>query len=98
MKYVVQILKDAKALISDPRNWAQGYLSAGESYCMLGAIIQTQKSLPQPFQYNESYHVACDVLESVCGQRVIKYNDAYGRMHSQIMAKFDEAIAKAEGK
>lgn len=105
----VQILKDARALIADEKNWMQGeyvgtqsgnILCAGDPaadcFCSIGAIAHTTKEL---VLYNVEHSKPALILLSCIDDEqtsysVAAFNDAHE--HEEVLALFDRAIARAE--
>lgn len=102
MKPVVQILKDARALIADEKNWTQGALARGPSggvvsykssvavcFCSIGAIERIAKKSTKALQVVEKFY---RILPS--GDGLADFNDSH--THAEVLALFDRAIARAE--
>lgn len=96
-----QILKDARALIADEKNWTQdkvardrrGYSVSPESrravcFCAIGALRKTCVD-------DDSLIYARDVLRDVAKIPITEFNDTH--THAEVIALFDRAIARAEG-
>jgi len=103
----VQILKDARALIADEKNWTRGeYARNARGYwrgvlsedsvcfCSIGAMARSAKTTPREIE-------TCDkILQifSADGLRrvsdLVDFND--GHTHAEVLALFDRAIARAE--
>jgi hypothetical protein len=94
----VEVLKAAKALISDEVRWTKGgnardkdgaHVSAKSKnavcWCMGGAllVIRSNRSSEK-------------LLRQVCGGSIARFNDAPATTHADVMAAFDRAIALAE--
>ncbi len=99
-KTTVQILKDARALIADEKNWTQdkwardrnGDAVAPESpkavcFCSLGALRKASVD-------DDGFCYAREVLRDVTKGSIIDFNDTHG--HAEVLAIFDSAIARAE--
>lgn len=104
----LQILTRARKLLSNPKRWCQ-WTSARDkrglptlplsdnavSFCAYGAIART---------YNGSIGLCRTILDKEAGRiskksgDFVKYNDARGRTHAQILALFDSAIARLKAK
>jgi hypothetical protein len=94
---VLDLLRRARDLISQPGKWHQGdfYSRCRTKVCAHGAIldcggIRSKAFLP-----------ATAILERALLQGwddIAVYNDAPGRTQAEIVALFDRAIAKREGK
>jgi hypothetical protein len=96
----VEILKAAKALITDEKNWAQGCIARSASgeevgalnptacrFCAVGAI--------QKVATDESRIPVIDILRSLAKGSVSFFNDSHS--HAEVLSLFDLAIAHAEG-
>src|SRR5581483_7133830 len=99
---VADVLRKAKALIETPEKWCKGFMVRDGRYCALGALLTANE---KPVTNTEidwcNAKVACGYKEldqvmppEVDTVGVFEYND--GHNHSDVMARFDEAIALAE--
>lgn len=101
MKTALQILKDARALISDPIHWRRGdYITRGPngvtSYCAVGAVNQAcglYDNVRPSNEYSGSRHRAFDCLARYTPGHlaITTFNDMHG--HEDVLALFDAAIA-----
>lgn len=92
----VQILKDARALISDEKNWVKGAyrknIDGRECFCALGAVFKVSASEDVFFQDQLK---AENALALAAGTSwVPEFNDAH--THAEVLTLFDRAIAHAE--
>ena len=102
----LEILKSARELLSVPERWTKGVSAkdkagffidrkseAAHSFCVVGAIGRSN------IDY-DSFDLACDHLRSVqpMVSSLANWNDAPERTHAEVLARFDEAIAKLEEK
>ncbi|MCZ7496292.1 hypothetical protein O8B39_17465 [Agrobacterium rhizogenes] len=97
----VQILKEARALIADEKNWTQGAFARdanGRSeridraicFCSIGAIAKVART-------NLGSPVPAPVLKALgvtAHCRLAQFNDSH--THPEVLALFDRAIARAE--
>ncbi|MBN7804871.1 hypothetical protein JZX86_05770 [Agrobacterium rosae] len=108
MTDTVQILRDARALIADEKNWTQGDYaknSFGHStgvknenancFCAIGALAKVQGISPNDDITGASFLA----LEASGGAEklgfiVARFNDDH--THAEVIALFDRAIARAE--
>jgi len=101
----LEILKAARELLAVPERWCQGVSAkdkagvfvdrkrdTAHSFCIVGAIGRSS------IDY-DSFDLACDHLRSVqpMVSSLANWNDAPGRTHAEVSARFDEAIARLEG-
>ncbi len=99
-------LKAAKALIDKPEKWCQGQIIFQGRYCALGALrmaivgyIDGPYTESQVAPYLKAVHLLSGVFSPnllECEPNVATYNDHHATTHEMLMAKFDEAIARAE--
>jgi hypothetical protein len=96
----LEVLKAARELISDEKRWTQrefsrdadgnplgsDEVSAGVCFCAVGALLRCEGRI-----FSESYEALSESMEAVT---VSYYNDTH--THAEVLAKFDEAIAKLE--
>ncbi len=107
-KTVAQILKEARALIADEKNWTQGDYARSslgnstgvknedaECFCAIGALAKVQGITPNDDITGASY-LALEASggEQTLGFIVARYNDDH--THAEVLALFDRAIARAE--
>ena len=99
----LEILKAARALITDPQHWTTGDyardveghgVGSGSpdavAWCAFGAISAVGRDASR--RHRDS---ADEALRLACGGLVGDANDRYG--HAYILAAYDRAIAKLEG-
>ena len=102
-KSTVEVLREARELISDPSHWTQGALARGidgkasdvmyplgcvVSWCASGACLRVGGLV-------EGYR-ALELLRRAIGSRgAATYNDSH--THAEVLAMFTKAIALAEG-
>lgn len=108
-----RILKKARKLVEDPRNWTQRmyfgkHAPAGcvqstrqeaECYCMQGAVLQAMDLPPRGVQTKEFRKVDNLLVESL-GRfwgSTWVFNDSITTTHPMVLKAFDRAIARAEG-
>lgn len=101
----VQILKEARALIADEKNWTQDSFarnSAGETtepaddeavcYCAIGALAKVARLSPE---CNLPAENLVEEEALMLGWiNVPEFNDNH--THAEVLALFDRAIARAE--
>lgn len=103
MKTTVQILEEARELLSDESRWTQGVVARtmdgkptlvenkeAVCFCSLGAIGK------QSDRYSSLEVKAVRTLQQVVGNGVSCFNDAPERKHSEILEAFDKAIKLAK--
>jgi hypothetical protein len=109
-KLVSEILKDARALITEETAWQRYTLgdSYGGRYCSIGAVYQAYRNAGESFvEETDSQLPALVALRRCIEASGIKgattynaigdlFNDRGATTHADVLAKFDEAIAKAE--
>ena len=101
----VRILKEARALISDEKNWTQDSFarnSAGEKvepaneravcFCAIGALAKAACLAPELDLPAENF--IQDEAYMLGWINVPEFNDNH--THSEVLALFDRAIARAE--
>lgn len=102
MKSAVQVLTEARELLSDENKWTQGWLARDKDgepvderqveavcFCSVGAIYVTSDPFtPVPYS-------ARKYLEAIVGN-VPNWNDHTNRKHSEILEAFDKAIELAK--
>jgi hypothetical protein len=103
MKTALEVLTDARALISDPKHWAQGWFArdmlggavdarspSAECFCALGAL---GRAMGRHFM-DVTGHPAVEILRSVLPiQDISRFNDTHS--HGEILDAFDRAIDAA---
>lgn len=99
----LEILKAARELLAVPERWTTGVLARAHngdevtpssykaaSWCMSGACLKSCMGNDSQFLY------VIDALDlDTC---IPIWNDAPERTHAEVLARFDEAIAKLEEK
>lgn len=98
------VLRRAKELISNRRNWLQHTLMTdakgnevsegpdARKFCAIGALCQAEYELNyRGGARNGPYHR----LEMAMDADIVGFNNARGRKHKDILKRFDEAIAAA---
>lgn len=101
MNEVVQVLTGARALIE--RGWCQGHFMEhfpdGPHYCAVGAIAtalevsDTQFGI-RGFVYDSGVKQLAETVGEGC---VPRWNDALWRTKAEVLAAFDETIARLQG-
>ena len=98
----LEILKAARELLSVPERWTKrvsARATDGKScpidspnatcWCIVGALGKiTDYALPDE---------CTDVLREGLPGSLVSFNDAPERTHAEVLARFDEAIARLEG-
>jgi hypothetical protein len=108
MKTAAQILRDAKALIEDPKHWIKGdfVVYAGTPYVKYcaHAALQEAGEINTP-ENAKAWQIIWSLLPSYGWwsgtppkHTFVTYNDDYTTTHADVMRIFSEAIAVAEGK
>lgn len=105
MKTTVQILEEARELLSDESRWTKGVVARKEngkavlpnhpeaySFCALGVIAK----VADVSTGENLYYPAMSILRNVMGQTITFFNDAPERKHSEVLEAFDKAIALAK--
>lgn len=99
---VVEILKEARKIISDEKNWTQGTFArdaggkaasirVGDCFCSVGAIAKvTDRNLIEPCPRQ-----VLDALGVRSHAELARFNDSH--KHAEVLNLFDLAIARAEG-
>jgi hypothetical protein len=94
------LLRAAKALISDPANWTQDgvYVTADGCMCAQAALNRAFKANDRNCDVSDQ---ACDYLIRVLRKKspyhfVTSYNDASTTTHTDIMNLFDDAATMAD--
>lgn len=103
MKTTVQILEEARELLSDESRWTQGVIARKANgrptiledneavcFCSLGAIGK------QSDRYSSLEVQAVRTLQKAVGTGVSCFNDAPERKHSEVLEAFDKAIELAK--
>lgn len=107
METVSQILKDARALIEDPKRWTQGAFARTATllpigpiqpkatcWCALGAITKVSKERTA-LGHRMSIAIECAIVELPDDFNSIdSFND--NTTHDKVLTLFDRAIARAE--
>lgn len=92
---VADLLRDAKALIADPKDWTRRtYRSLGGQRCAVGALRAAAKRLDDPAIAWSAHALLIDVARSRGFTNVETMNDRSS--HVAVMAAFDQAIRTAE--
>lgn len=101
----VQILKNARALIADEKNWAQKANARDEdgievrvgsdraySFCVIGALFRASDMDGA----KDAREVIRDAISEITGgdRSITRFND--NRAHADVLIAFDRAIARAE--
>lgn len=94
---VVDLLKRAKHIISDPRHWCKDveHRQVGDwfQHCSVGALSLADRGT------NESVLYARRFLDAASGSglvSIVHFNDDPRTTHAMLMMVWDEAIANAE--
>lgn len=104
----LEVLRDARELISDPRCWTKEWFALNACgdrvtsnasdaicFCALGAVRRSMRiELTEDYR---RYIKVVELLENAVGRSVSDFNDAAETTHADVLAAFDEAIAKAQG-
>lgn len=106
-KSIVEVLKEAKQLIQDPKNWIQDYAGQdtygmpvgitacmqGEAicFCSLGALAAVTKD---PVSTARAFFEI--TMETDYEKSVAQFNDNH--THAEVMELWDKVIAAAEAK
>jgi len=92
----VGLLQDAKALIENPRNWAQAkYATLSGRRCAVGALRAAGSRVDDPNLAWRAHDLLMRVARSRGFSSVEAMNDRSS--HAGVLALFDEAIALARG-
>ena len=96
-----EVLKQARALISDEANWTRNSYArtaSGEpigpsdtaacKFCSIGALVKYS-------DWETAHGDMLDLLAYVMQAEVAEFNDTH--THAEVLAAFDAAISKAEG-
>lgn len=102
-----QILVKARKIIAEPQAWAkeaQAYTDDGEPvdfndpaacrYCAAAAIAVVASTVQERW---EAYDALAATLGFKQSRRIVAWNNAKRRKHTDVLAAFDEAIA-AQGR
>jgi hypothetical protein len=106
MTETVEILRQARELISDPAHWTQGeyardadgnfaavYDPAAVCFCSLGAIAKVMNiSDPDAVSLFEPAEILDDICFAKCGVKAYGFNDSH--THAEVLSLFDAAIAR----
>jgi hypothetical protein len=93
---VAQLLRDARALIENPRNWAQRrYWTLSGRRCAVGALRAVARGLVEPDIAWAAHNLLITVARSRGFGTVEEMNDRSS--HSEVLRAFDSAIAAAYG-
>lgn len=111
---VTKLLTEAKLLISDKVNWAQGVYAKNEKgltvdnmddeatcFCSLGALHRAAVTgIVNHFIERDAINTLHEVIpvRPEGWRSIAAYNDGAGRTHEEVMKVFDDAIALAAGK
>lgn len=103
-KTTVQVLREARALISDPERWSKGWFAKDSGrhhvspcdpravrWCALGAVRHASQE--------KGWMGAKRLLDRAVPSHIVSVNDAKGNraeVHAQVLAAFDRAIELAE--
>jgi len=99
----LEILKQARGLISSPENWTQGQwerrLEGRVSYCAIGAVQRalghdSQLGIPHPMANVIVEECLAPVIGKTSRMAVASYNDSHP--HECVLAMFDAAIEREE--
>lgn len=106
MTDTVQILRDARALIADEKNWTQGTYSLDQfggsvepvdekavCFCSLGALAKVVGAR-DPDDTLQGEAVIVSLVREQGYTNVAEFNDSH--THSDVLDLFDRAIARAE--
>ena len=92
---VADLLRDAKALIDEPKNWTRRtYRSFGGQRCAVGALRAAAKRLNDPTIGWSAHALLIDVARSRGFTNVETMNDRSSQ--AAVLSAFDQAIAMAE--
>ena len=104
MKPAYKIVKDARDLIKDERNWIKGKYEGQNSYCMLGAIRKAAAGDPyiQPSgPHFDVYFRALDTIRKVVDGSdlypltdIAKFNDDKSTTHKDVIRVMNKALRK----
>lgn len=96
------ILREAKRLLRKPQQWTQGDFAtwtdgeeASMCYCANGALLAVTDGTCNLITSGASLHLSL-AARARGFETASKFNDAPGRKHAEVLALFDEAIARAE--
>lgn len=100
---VAETLKAARAVLEDPSHWTRWALAqdahgwpvsaqspAAQQWCMLGALRRVDGPCEQA-----AIETLRDMLPRRYDREIAEYNDSDRRRHSEVLATFDKAIARA---
>jgi hypothetical protein len=92
---VAELLRDAKELIADPKNWTRRtYRSFGGQRCAVGALRAAAKRLDDPSLGWSAHALLINVARSRGFTNVETMNDRSPQ--AAVLSAFDQAIAMAE--
>ena len=93
---VAQLLRDARSLIADPRDWTQRiYRSFRGRRCAVGALRAAASGLDDPSLAWSAHGLLIKIARSRGFTNVEAMNDRSS--HAAVLRAFDEAIALAAG-
>ena len=96
----LKILKLAKAIIADDRDWCKGAereidMSGHDSFCMIGAINAASVFEDEEHWFGVTDNNAGVRVEIAVGTYIDSFNDDPSTTHADVMAAFDLAIEQA---
>jgi hypothetical protein len=90
VKTSLDVLIEARRIISDPDRWCQRRYNLGDAYCAIGAIMKCDG---RP----EAYSLLREGIgDDAIDQRITDWNDKPWRTHAEVLAAFDRAIELAK--
>jgi hypothetical protein len=100
MNSVTEVLRSARELITDRKNWTQGHFvrvreDGGECFCAEGAIDRVLYLADVETNWREFYRPLRTVIGSPY-HSIVLWNDQDGRTHEEVLAAFDKAIELTE--
>jgi hypothetical protein len=102
MKSTVEILREARAYLSDPARWHQGHYGDDARTCMVGGVKRavSGSQFGSFFSDSRAYPAVMALARSIGdGVRlsgVFAFNDS--TTHAEMLAAFDRAIANEEAR
>lgn len=106
-KQLVDTLRAARELITEPQNWTQGYYAANgrgmhvepeedsaTCFCALGAIRRVTQEPHERVYFKQAWSLLQEVAKDARGTHVADVNDNIG--HLAVLSLYDEAIKRAE--
>lgn len=103
---ILEQLKTARALISDPAHWVQGSYSSGRGeFCTVGALNKAGGLAPArlgetpsavAWIYRNQLQPTTGLLVRTKWLTIERWNDVRGRRHSQVLSYFDRLIKERE--